>query len=304
MKKFLVGGLLEGTEISLGCMRMKDLFVKDAESVIRTSIEQGITYFDHADIYGQGKSEEIFSAAIKNIEIKREDVILQTKCGIRPGFFDSSKEHIIASVEKSLKRLRTDYLDVLLLHRPDTLIEPEEVAEAFNILEKDGKVKYFGVSNNNLFQIELLQKYVDQKLIINQLQFGIKHTVMLDSGFNVNMLNDDAVMRDGGVLDYCRLKDITIQAWSPYQFGFFDGVFLDNDKFPKLNEIINKIAEEKGVTNTTIATAWILRHPAKIQVIAGSMNESRLKEIAKASNVILNREEWYKIYTASGHALP
>lgn len=304
MKKISVGGLLEGTEVSLGCMRMNALSINEAESLLKLSMSEGITFFDHADIYGQGASEEIFGTAVKNVGIKREDMILQTKCGIRKGFFDFSKDHIINSVEKSLKRLQTDYVDTLLLHRPDTLVEPEEVAEAFNILHKDGKVKYFGVSNQNPYQIELLQKYVGQKLIINQLQFGIMHTGMIDAGINVNMTNDVSIVRDGSILDYCRLKDITIQAWSPYQYGFFDGVFLDNEKFPELNKVIDKIAKEKGVSNITIATAWILRHPAKIQVIVGTMNETRLKEVAKASNVVLTREEWYEIYIASGHELP
>ena len=304
MKKIAVGGLLEGTEVSLGCMRMNALSIAEAESLLKVSMNEGITFFDHADIYGQGASEEIFGAAAKNAGIKREDMILQTKCGIRKGFFDFSKEHIINSVEKSLKRLQTDYVDTLLLHRPDTLVEPEEVSEAFNILHKEGKVKYFGVSNQNPYQIELLQKYVGQKLIINQLQFGIMHTGMIDAGINVNMTNDVSIVRDGSILDYCRLKDITIQAWSPYQYGFFDGVFLDNEKFPELNKVIDKIAKEKGVSNVTIATAWILRHPAKMQVIVGTMNEMRLKEVAKASNVVLTREEWYEIYIASGHILP
>ena len=304
MKKISIGNLLEGSEVSLGCMRMNALSATEAESLIKVSMNEGITFFDHADIYGKGASEEIFGAAVKNAGIKREDMVLQTKCGIRKGFFDFSKEYIISSVEDSLKRLQTDYVDALLLHRPDTLVEPEEVAEAFNILHKEGKVKYFGVSNQNPYQIELLQKYVGQKLIANQLQFGIMHTGMIDAGINVNMTNDVSVVRDGGVLEYCRLKDITIQAWSPYQYGFFDGVFLDNEKFPELNKVINKIAEKKGVSNVTIATAWILRRPAKMQVVVGTMNEGRLRDIAKASNVALTREEWYEIYIASGHILP
>ena len=304
MKKISIGNLLEVSEVSLGCMRMNALSVTEAESLIKVSMNEGITFFDHADIYGKGASEEIFGAAVKNAGIKREDMVLQTKCGIRKGFFDFSKEYIISSVEDSLKRLQTDYVDALLLHRPDTLVGPEEVAEAFNILHKEGKVKYFGVSNQNPYQIELLQKYGGQKLIANQLQFGIMHTGMIDAGINVNMTNDVSVVRDGGVLEYCRLKDITIQAWSPYQYGFFDGVFLDNEKFPELNKVINKIAEKKGVSNVTIATAWILRHPAKMQVVVGTMNEGRLRDIAKASNVALTREEWYEIYIASGHILP
>ena len=304
MKKNAVGNMFEGTEVSLGCMRMKALSVSDVENIVGVAMEQGITYFDHADIYGDGKSEEVFGEAAKNLGLKREDIILQTKCGIRKGFFDFSKEHIISSVEKSLKRLQADYVDVLLLHRPDTLVEPEEVAEAFDLLQQSGKVKHFGVSNHNPYQIELLQKFLNQKILINQMQFGIMHTVMIDAGINVNMYNNDSVMRDGGTLDYCRLKDITIQAWSPYQYGFFEGVFLDNDKFSALNNVIDRIAKEKEVSNVTIATAWILRHPAKMQVVVGTMNTGRLKEIAKAGNVELSREEWYEIYTAAGHVLP
>ena len=304
MKKIAVGNMFDGTEVSLGCMRMKALSVSDVENIVGVAMEQGITYFDHADIYGDGKSEEVFGQAAKNLGLKRDEIILQTKCGIRKGFFDFSKEHIISSVEKSLKRLQADYIDVLLLHRPDTLVEPEEVAQAFDTLYQSGKVKYFGVSNHNPYQIELLQKFLKHKIVINQMQFGIMHTVMIDAGINVNMYNNDSVMRDGGTLDYCRLKDITIQAWSPYQYGFFEGVFLDNEKFSTLNNVIDRIAKEKGVSNVTIATAWILRHPAKMQVVVGTMNKERLKEIAKASNVELSREEWYEIYTAAGHALP
>lgn len=232
-------------------------------------------------------------------------MIIQTKCSIVPGImYDFSKEHILNSVDASLKRLKTDYVDTLLLHRPDTLMEPEEVAEAFSKLHESGKVKYFGVSNHTPMQIELLNKYLNNKIIINQLQFSIMHTGMIDAGLNMNIKNDASIDRDGGVLEYCRLKDITIQAWSPYQYGFFEGVFLDNDKFPELNKKINAIAEKYAVTNTAIATAWILRHPAKIQTIVGSMNAERIKEICKASNITLTRQEWYEIYLAAGNKLP
>lgn len=231
-------------------------------------------------------------------------MILQSKCGIRQGFFDFSKEHIIASVEGSLKRLKTDYLDTLLLHRPDTLFEPEEVAAAFTELEKSGKVRHFGVSNQNPGQIELLKKYVDQELIANQLQFSIMHTGMIDTGFNVNMTIDPSLDRDGGILEYSRLNNMTIQAWSPFQYGFFEGVFLDNDKFPELNKVIDKIATDKGVTNSAIAVAWIQRHPASFQTVVGTMNPGRIADIAKASDVTLSREEWYEIYRAAGNQLP
>ncbi|ECW7468970.1 aldo/keto reductase family oxidoreductase [Listeria monocytogenes] len=305
MKRITIGNsALTASEISLGCMRMADLSKEDANKVINTALENGIDFFDHADIYGGGKSEEVFADAIDMNATIREKMILQSKCGIRQGFFDFSKEHIIASVEGSLKRLKTDYLDTLLLHRPDTLFEPEEVAAAFIELEKSGKVRHFGVSNQNPGQIELLKKYVDQELIANQLQFSIMHTGMIDTGFNVNMTIDPSLDRDGGILEYSRLNNMTIQAWSPFQYGFFEGVFLDNDKFPELNKTIDKIAADKGVTNSAIAVAWIQRHPASFQTVVGTMNPGRIADITKASDVTLSREEWYEIYRAAGNQLP
>ncbi|MBC1518821.1 aldo/keto reductase family oxidoreductase [Listeria welshimeri] len=305
MKRITIGNsALTASEISLGCMRMADLSKEDANKVINTALENGIDFFDHADIYGGGKSEEVFADAIDMNATIREKMILQSKCGIRQGFFDFSKEHIISSVEGSLKRLKTDYLDTLLLHRPDTLFEPEEVAAAFTELEKSGKVRHFGVSNQNPGQIELLKKYVDQELIANQLQFSIMHTGMIDTGFNVNMTIDPSLDRDGGILEYSRLNNMTIQAWSPFQYGFFEGVFLDNGKFPELNKTIDKVAADKGVTNSAIAVAWIQRHPASFQTVVGTMNPGRIADIAKASDVTLSREEWYEIYRAAGNQLP
>ncbi len=305
MKKINIGnGTVDAPEIALGCMRIADISQKEAATLIHTALEEGVNFFDHADIYAGGKAEETFAQAVEMNSSLREKLIIQTKCGIRKGYFDFSKEHILEAVEGSLKRLQTEYIDILLLHRPDTLVEPEEVAEAFTILENSGKVRYFGVSNQNPMQIELLRKYVKQKLIINQLQFSITNTGMIDAGLNVNMEIDRSVDRDGSILDYCRLKDITIQAWSPFQFGFFEGVFLDNPKFPELNQKIDELAKAKGVANTAIAIAWILRHPAKIQPIVGTTNVKRLKDICKASTISLSREEWYQIYLAAGNKLP
>jgi predicted oxidoreductase len=295
---------LDASEISLGCMRISNMDNQDISTLINTSLDLGINFFDHADIYGGGKSESKFSESINMTPQLREKMILQTKCGIRKGAFDFSKDHILASVDGSLKRLQTDYIDVLLLHRPDTLVEPEEVAEAFTILQDSGKVKYFGVSNQNPMQIELLAKYVEQKLIFNQLQFSITNTTMVDAGINVNMEIDASLNRDGSILDYCRLNDITIQPWSPFQYGFFEGVFLDNDKFPELNQVIDKMATDKGVTNSAIAIAWILRHPARMQPVVGTTNPNRLTDISKASDITLTRDEWYEIYLAAGNKLP
>ena len=305
MKKINIANSdLSVSEISLGCMRIDKLSEKDANHLINTALEEGIDFFDHADIYAGGKSEEVFADAIGMNSSIREKVIIQTKCGIRQGYFDFSKDHILEAVDGSLKRLKTDYIDVLLLHRPDALVEPEEVAEAFIKLKESGKVKYFGVSNQNPMQIELLSRYVKQKLIINQLQFSITDTRLIDQGLHVNMNISESIDRDGGILDYCRLKDITIQAWSPFQYGFFEGVFLDNDKFPELNKKIDELAQAKGVKNTAIAIAWILRHPARIQPIVGTTNAGRLKDICKASDISLSRPEWYDIYKAAGNTIP
>jgi Predicted oxidoreductase len=285
-------------------MRINSLDNAEAEKFIQTAIEEQANFFDHADIYGNGKCEEIFSNAINMNADKREKLIIQSKCGIRKGMFDFSKEHIIESVEGSLKRLKTDYLDVLLLHRPDALVEPEEVAEAFDLLENSGKVRHFGVSNQNPMQIQLLQKSLKQPIIANQLQLSITNSNMISNGVNVNMENSSAINRDGSILDYCRLNSITIQPWSPFQYGFFEGVFLGNNKFPELNRKIDEIAEKYNVSNTTITIAWILRHPAHMQPISGTMNIKRLKDICKATDIQLTREDWYEIYRAAGNVLP
>lgn len=292
------------SEISLGCMRIADMTNEEISKLVHIALDEGINFFDHADIYAGGRAEERFAEAIGMNPSLREKMILQTKCGIHDGYFDFSKEHILKAVDGSLKRLRTDYLDVLLLHRPDALVEPEEVAEAFTILESNGKVKYFGVSNQNPMQIELLRKFVKQRIIFNQLQLSLTNTGMIDAGLNVNMKIDRSIDHDGSVLDYCRLNDITIQVWSPFQYGFFEGVFLDNPKFPELNQKINEIASAKGVTNTAIAIVWILRHPARMQTILGTTNPQRVKDACRASDITLTREEWYQLYLAAGNRLP
>lgn len=291
--------------VVMGCMRLTELSVSEAAKMIDTAMESGVTFFDHADIYGKGVCEERFQDAVKETGIRREEMWIQSKCGIVPGvMFDFSKEHIIASVEGSLKRLGTEYLDSLLLHRPDTLMEPEEVAAAFDELHASGKVRYFGVSNQNPMQMELLKKYVNQPLMANQLQFGVAHSSMIQSGIEVNMMTPGSLNRDGSVLDYCRLHDVTIQAWSPFQYGMFEGVFLGSEKFPELNQKIQEIAGKYGVSDTTIAAAWILRHPANMQVLSGTMNQKRFAQICQAADISLTREEWYSIYMAAGNILP
>ena len=297
-------GGMHASEISLGCMRIGKMNRQEVSALIQTALEQGINFFEHADIYGEGKAEEIFGEAMALTPGLREKILIQTKCGIRQGYYDFSKDHIIASVEGSLRRLRTDHVDALLLHRPDTLVEPEEVAEAFTRLETSGTVRFFGVSNHNPTQIQLLKKSVRQNLVLNQLQLSITNTGMIDSGLHVNMQVNASVDRDGSVLEYCRLNDITIQAWSPFLYGFFDGVFLGSPKFPELNKTIDALAAAKGVPSSAIAIAWILRHPARIQPVVGTTNAQRLRDICKASGVELSRPEWYRIYLSAGNTLP
>jgi predicted oxidoreductase len=292
------------SEISLGCMRIAEMAKDEIAQLIHTAQEAGIDFFDHADIYGGGQCEAKFAEALEMNPRVRETMVIQSKCGIRKGMFDFSKEHILAAVDGSLQRLRTDYLDVLLLHRPDALVEPEEVAEAFTLLQERGKVRHFGVSNQNPMQIELLKRYVKQPLIFNQLQLSITNTGMIDAGLNVNMEIDVSIDRDNSILDYCRLHDITIQPWSPFQYGFFEGTFLGNPKFPELNQKIDEFAAQYDVTNTAIAIAWLLRHPARMQPILGTTNAQRVKDAAKASGVRLSRQEWYAIYLAAGNKLP
>lgn len=295
---------LEVSRIALGCMRMDALSVADVSRVLDTALENGITFFDHADIYGGGQSERNFAAAVKEVGLKREDIVLQSKCGIHDGYFDFSKEHILQSVDGILSRLETDYLDVLALHRPDALMEAEEVTEAFHLLKASGKVRHFGVSNQNIYQMELLQSYMETPIAVNQLQLSPAHTPMIDAGFHVNMKDDAATMRDGGLIDYCQLKKITIQAWSPFLVSLSEGIFATNPAYAQLNETISKYARRYGVSDEAIVVAWILRHPAKIQTIVGSMNPERIAHIAQAEKVTLTRAEWYDIYMSAGNILP
>ncbi|HEN2359984.1 TPA: aldo/keto reductase [Streptococcus agalactiae] len=295
---------IQATRIALGCMRMSDLKGKQAEEVVGTALDLGINFFDHADIYGGGLSELRFRDAIKHLNVNRDKMIIQSKCGIREGYFDFSKEYILSSVDGILERLGTEYLDFLILHRPDVLVEPEEVAEAFTKLRAEGKVKHFGVSNQNRFQMELLQSYLDEPLVVNQLQLSPAHTPMFDAGLNVNMLNKASIEHDDGIVDYCRLKRVTIQAWSPFQIDLSRGLFVNHPDYKELNETIAKLAKNYNVSSEAIVIAWILRHPAKMQAIVGSMNPSRLKAIDKANDIALTRKEWYDIYRSAGNILP
>jgi predicted oxidoreductase len=305
MKYIDIGGSgLNASAIGFGCMRIAGLEPAAVNRMAHRALEQGINFFDHADIYGGGACEELFGQALGKEPSLRGRMILQSKCGIRKGFFDFSKEYILASVDGILRRLRTDYLDILLLHRPDALMEPEEVAEAFDRLHREGKVRHFGVSNQNPMQMELLGRALKQPLVANQVQFSVAHTAMLDAGLNVNMKNPASVARGGSILEYCRMEGITPQAWGPLSYGYFEGTFLDNEKFAELNQVLGRIADERQASKAGVALAWILRHPAGIQPIVGFMEENQISDAAKAADIELSREEWYELYRAAGNALP
>lgn len=297
----------ELSEIVLGMMRIEDKSVKEVEELVETALSVGINAFDLADIYGRGRCEELLGLVLKNRPDLREKMWIQSKCGIRIEeftYFDFSKDYIIKSVDGILQRLKIDHLDSLLLHRPDALMESDQVAEAFDLLYKQGKVRNFGVSNQNPMMMELLKKDVKQPLAVNQLQLSAAFTPGFESGFHVNMEDSQAAMRDGSIFEYCKLHDVVIQAWSVLQFGYFKGNFVGNEKFQALNQVLDRLAIKYGVPSSTIAISWILRYPAKMQAVVGTTNPKHLREVSQAANFSLTRKEWYEIYLAAGNNLP
>lgn len=318
MKQLQIGksAIKDASSVSLGVMRISEKSEKDAAEIIQTSLESGVNFFDTADIYGAGKSSTVFGSALKELNVNREDIYIQSKGGIvlekgqinGDGFkgprFDFSKNHLIAAVDIELERLQTDYLDVFLLHRPDTLMDPQEVAEAFHELHSSGKVLNFGVSNFTPYQVELIQKHSKQRLEVNQLQFGLGHADMVSETILLNTDEQRAIERTFDSLTYSRLNDITVQAWSPFQYGKFEGVIIDSPKYPELNLKLEELAKKYGVTKNTIAVAWIDAHPAKIQTIIGSMNPTRIKEMTDIDKVNLTKQEWYDLYMKAGNMLP
>lgn len=297
---------IPASNIILGCMRIKDLDDAVIRQLVSTALDEGVTMFDHADIYGGGHAcEERFGSALGWSSSDREQVILQSKCGIRDGYFDFSAEHIASSVDETLRALRTDYLDVLLLHRPDALMEPQEIAEAFDSLAASGKVRAFGVSNHSRGQLELLRSVVGQPLVANQLQLSLTHAPIIAEGVALNMADAQSIDRSGGILDYCRLTATTVQAWSPMRGPGWEGPFLgDRARFPELNDVVDRLAAEYQVAPEAIATAWITRHPADIQVVLGTTSPDRLRRSIPGSDLPLTRPQWYELFRAAGHIVP
>lgn len=312
MKYYSIPGSdLNVSSVIMGCMRIASLSNAEIDRLVHNALDIGINFFDHADVYAAGECETRFAEALHITDDLREKMLIQGKCGIKKcggyldGYYDFSKEYILDCVDAILGRLKMDYLDVLLLHRQDNLVEPDEVAEAFHILETSGKVRYFGLSNANSMQIELLQSAVKQKLLFNQVQFGLGHTPLVDVGMSANTFNPQGYDRSGYLLEYSRLKGITLQAWSPLQHGTFAGVVVgDNENYPKLNEVLNRLAEKYAVEPATIAIAWILRHPANIQTILGTTKPERMTSYARAADIVLERSEWYELYKAAGNPIP
>lgn len=307
MKKIKLGSSnLEVSNIALGCMRMGDKTVKEAAAIIKMALDCGINFFDHADMYAGGESEKVFAKAVKSLGINREDIIIQSKCAIdtKNKNYNFSKDYILESVDGILKRLDTDYIDVLLLHRPDALMEIDQVNEAFNVLYKEKKVRHFGVSNQSPIQMDLMKSGLDFPLLVNQVQYSLKHTAILDAGFNVNLYNDQAVDRCAGILEYAQLNKQTVQTWSPFFSGFFEEIFIDSKNFKELNIVLDEMAAKYKVAKEAIAVAWILRHPASLQVLVGSMTPERIKKISAASEITLSHNDWYNLYKAAGNQLP
>ncbi len=303
MKYLQLNEELNVSQLVFGCMRINEMSIDDLEALVKKTLDLGINFFDHADIYGGGESERLFGEVIARNPQMREKMIIQSKCGIRRGeninYYDFTKEHIISSVEKSLARLQIDYLDILILHRPDTLMDPKVVAKVFNELHKAKKVKYFGVSNMNAMQIKLLQSELDEKILFNQLQLSPVHSGMIANGFYVNMKENPSIDHDGNILEYCRLKNITIQAWSIMQASWEEGTFIDNPNYPELNDALQKYADKYGVTKNAIVVAWITRHPANIQPIFGTTKIKHLEELVKGNEIELTHEEYYHIFASA-----
>ena len=311
MKTFTLPGTdIVAPNVVLGLMRIAEKTDEEIRKLVNTGKDLGIDFIDHANIYGPTlhECERRWAEAMQLTPSERDNVTIQTKAGIIKDdhYFDFSYDNLVTSVEGSLEALQTDYIDILLLHRPDALVEPEEVARAFDDLHGAGKVRYFGVSNHTPGQIDLLKKYVRQPLVANQLQLSITHSPIIAQGIAANMqgVEQSIVLDGGGILDYCRLHDITVQAWSPMQAGFFTGVFLENEKYPELNTVIDRLSAKYDVPPIAIATAWITRHPANMQVVLGTTSPERVFGAAQGSSIPLTRAEWYELLRAAGYEVP
>ncbi|WNS41858.1 aldo/keto reductase [Paenibacillus sp. MMS20-IR301] len=314
---------IPASRIALGCMGLGGEWdhepvtagqIKQGHEALEAALSIGINFFDHADIYTRGKAEKVFGQIFKERPGLRDEVILQSKCGIRlmePGditnMFDFSKEHILGSVDGTLSRLGTDYIDILLLHRPDPLMDPEEVAEALHQLKAAGKVRHFGVSNMSAAQIKLLQAYCDEPFIVNQLHMSLAKISWVDAALSVNREQWKDITFPEGTIEYCREENIQLQAWGPLAQGLFSGRPLEGQPESVVNTAarVRALAEEKNTTPEAIVLAWLMTYPAAIQPVIGTVNPLRIKACAGAESIQLTRKEWYELYVSSrGEKLP
>lgn len=313
------------SRLVLGCMSfgggwksnepITEEVILEAERAVDAALSIGINMFDHANIYARGKAEATFGEVLKRRPGLREKIIIQSKCGIRfaegsiPGRYDFSKDHILKEVDGILKRLGIEHLDILLLHRPDPLMDPEEVAEAFGRLKSSGKVRYFGVSNMNAAQIRFLQQALPDKIAVNQIELSLAHLDFLDEGVHVNQKAGTSVHFSEGLLEFCQMERIQIQAWGPLAQGRFSGRAIQDEPehIRKTAELVRKMAAEKETTPEAIVLGWLMKHPAMIQPIIGTIRPERIKACADAErqSQLMTREEWYSLYvSARGKALP
>ncbi|GIF04986.1 aldo/keto reductase [Actinoplanes siamensis] len=291
--------------VVLGMMRIADRTDDEIRALVRAARDADVDFFDHAAVHGsrQHHCEERFAEALRLTPSARAEITIQTKAGIvRDGSCDSSYDHLVSSTEESLRALRTDYLDVLLLHGPDALVEPEEVARAFDDLESAGKVRAFGVCDHTPPRIELLRTAVRQPIVVNQLQLSMTHAPGVAA--DLAGTGHPVALDGGGVLDYCRVHRITVQAWSPFEAGFCTGTVLDSLEYADLNAVADRLGERYGVPAIAIATAWITRHPGGMQVVLATAAPERVTGAAQGSDVPLTRAEWYELSRASGHRAP
>lgn len=313
---------LEVSPVIYGCMQIGGSWTEEPLSrgaiehglaCIRAALDGGVNVFDHADIYCRGKSEELFGYAWSELGVKRDDVVLQSKCGIRrpdeppgaPHRYDLSRDHILWSVDRILKRLKTDRLDILLLHRPDPLIEPEEVAKAFDELRAQKLVQHFGVSNHNAGQMALLQRALSLPLVANQLEINLLHSDLIDEGVTVDSPQRGSYRGDG-TLDHCRRHDVSVQAYSPVAKGRITSPPHDaDDRTRAASHVVHEIARARATSPDAIQVAWLLRHPARIQAVLGTTKPQRITDALRGMEFELTRDEWYRLFTAGrGRALP
>ena len=290
--------------IGLGCMRIGDMSVSELEKWVEGALELGLDFFDHADIYAGGRSEEKFGLLLRQKPNLRDQMIIQTKCGIKSNGYDLSKEHIIKSTEDSLRRLNTEFVEVLMLHRPDLLMEGETIADAFDTLHRSGKVKYFAVSNMNGNQMDQIKRHTSHRLLFNQIQLSLVHAPALDELVYFNTMDDRAIPRTSGIIEYCEHSQIKIQCWSALQASWEEGTFLKHPAYKPLNDKLEEIADRYDVTPAAVAIAWLLRHPSQFMPITGTTSLDHLKNLSQAVTIQLSREEWYALYTSAGRQLP